>query len=127
MPWAMIWSTLAVMVAESDLPSKMNTSAPYFSLAYFLASVAWPWWKTLVRSDTKNAIFMGLASAAAGAVVGSATGAWAAGVGVAPPPHAARIMPASSARATRANRFFFMVRFLLFAKGFLVCARLRIG
>src|SRR5512136_318356 len=53
MPWATTWSMLAVMVAESDLPSKMTTSAPYFSLAYFWASVAWPWWNTFERSDTK--------------------------------------------------------------------------
>jgi hypothetical protein len=33
---------LAVIVAESDLPSNRNTSAPYFSLAYFLASVNCP-------------------------------------------------------------------------------------
>ena len=63
MPWAMIWSTFAVIVAESDLPSKMNTSAPYFSLAYFCASVACPWWNTFVMSDTKNAIFFGLSVA----------------------------------------------------------------
>ena len=51
------------MVAESDLPSKMKTSAPYFALAYFLAAVAWPWWKTLVMSETKKAIFFGLSVA----------------------------------------------------------------
>src|SRR5512136_2258001 len=75
----MIWSTFAVIVAESDLPSKITTSAPYFSLAYFCASVAWPWWNTFDRSDTKNAIFFGLSvaglySVAAGAAVGA--GAW---------------------------------------------------
>ena len=36
MPCATTWSTFWVMTAESDLPSKTNTSAPYFSLAYFL-------------------------------------------------------------------------------------------
>ncbi len=38
MPWATTWSTFWVMTAESDLPSNANTSAPYFSAAYFLAS-----------------------------------------------------------------------------------------
>ena len=64
MPCAMIWSTFAVIVAESDLPSNTNTSAPYFSLAYFFASVNCPWWNTFVISDTKNAIFIGLSSPA---------------------------------------------------------------
>ena len=50
MPCATIWSTFCVMTAESDLPSNTNTSAPYFSLAYFCASVACAWWNTL-RSD----------------------------------------------------------------------------
>src|SRR5512137_1181021 len=57
----------------------MITSAPYFSLAYFCASAACPWWNTFDRSDTKNAIFFGLSvaglysvAAAAGALVGSA-------------------------------------------------------
>jgi len=131
MPWAMIWSTLAVIVAESDLPSKMKTSAPYFSLAYFLASVAWPWWKTLVRSDTKKAIFFGvlvaglnspaaaagagLVGSTTGALVGSAAGAWVAGAGAAPPPQAASRRLASTTTANRVNRFFFMLRFLLIA------------
>src|SRR5512142_1424667 len=63
MPWATIWSMLAVMVALADLPSNANTSAPYFSLAYFLASAYCAWWKTLPRSDTKKAIFVGLSLA----------------------------------------------------------------
>ena len=49
------------MMAPSDLPSNAYTSAPYFSLAYFLASVNCAWWKTLLRSDTKNAIFIAFA------------------------------------------------------------------
>ena len=135
MPCAMIWSTFAVIVAESDLPSKMNTSAPYLSLAYFCASVACPWWNTFVMSDTKNAIFFGLsvagfgasaAAGAAGAAVGSAGAAvgaagasvgaagaavGAAGAAGAAPPQADRTRLASTSRATSANRFFFMVRF----------------
>ena len=47
------------MVALSDLPSNANTSALYFSLAYLFASANCAWWNTLLRSDTKNAIFMG--------------------------------------------------------------------
>ena len=59
MPWARIWSTFCVMVAEFDLPSNKNTSAPYVSMAYFCASVNCAWWNTLLRSDTKKAIFFG--------------------------------------------------------------------
>ncbi len=70
----MIWSTFAVIVAESDLPSKMNTSAPYLSLAYFCASVACPWWNTFVMSDTKNAIFFGLSVAGLYSVAAGAAG-----------------------------------------------------
>src|SRR5512143_20346 len=72
MPWAMIWSTFWVMTAESALPSNTNTSAPYFSWAYFFASAAWAWWNTLDRSDTKNAIFLTGFAAAAGAAAGAA-------------------------------------------------------
>src|SRR5271157_1753428 len=58
-PWATTWSTLWVMTALSDLPSKAYTSALYFSFAYLFASANCAWWNTLDRSDTKNAIFMG--------------------------------------------------------------------
>src|SRR5512136_1218362 len=123
----MIWSTFAVIVAESDLPSKITTSAPYFSLAYFCASVACPWWNTFDRSDTKNAIFFGLSvaglnsPAAAGTVVGSAgatvgAGAWVgAGVGVGFAPQADTIRLVSTSTANMTNRLFFILRILLFA------------
>src|SRR5512139_4017500 len=136
MPCATTWSTFAVIVAESDLPSKMITSAPYFSLAYFCASVAWPWWNTFDRSETKNAIFFGAAvaglnsPAAAGALVGSAgatvgAGAWVgagAGVGVGFAPQADTIRLVSTSKANRTDRFFFISSFLLFAWGLGSCS-----
>src|SRR5512137_1068553 len=72
-PCATTWSTFWVMTAESDLPSKAKTSTPYFSLAYFFASVNCAWWNTLDRSDTKNAIFLTVFAAAAGAAGASTT------------------------------------------------------
>ena len=63
MPCATTWSMFWVMTAESDLPSNANTSAPYFSLAYFFASANCAWWNTLDRSDTKNAILKGCGAA----------------------------------------------------------------
>src|SRR5512134_448097 len=110
MPWARIWSTFWVMTAESALPSNTNTSAPYFSLAYFWASAACAWWNTLLRSDTKKAIFIGL-------VAGSCAGSCAAGAGVAGVPQADKMRLASINTVNRADTFLFIVDFsLLFAE-----------
>ena len=104
-PCATIWSTFWVITAESDLPSNAYTSAPYFSMAYFLASANCAWWNTLDRSDTKNAIFIGLsagfsAGASVAASVASVAGAsvGAAGSDVAAPPQAANTRLASTSR-----------------------------
>jgi hypothetical protein len=42
-PCATTWSTFWVITAPSDLPSNANTSAPYFSAAYFFASANCAW------------------------------------------------------------------------------------
>ncbi len=111
MPCARIWSTFWVMVAESDLPSNANTSAPYFSLAYFFASVNCPWWKTLLMSDTKKAIFFGVlpeAGSEAGASAAGASAAGACGAGVAAAPQADNTRLVSTSSANIVNRRLFI-------------------